>query len=281
MYHRMGFVYALAWVLYFNITLLLGIEVAKATPTDTDASLWVPIHLDVPLTKKWTFETEPQLRWNEGYSHAGQQQWRNGLSYKVNKHLTLTAGHMVTSRQLNNQPLFNDDTQYENRLYQDVEIKHPLSKGWEMDHRIRLEQRLFKNVEDPLWYLRYRIGFSHPLGKFKHTQYVQTHELLNHLNSVGPVPSGLVQQRHFVGVSHTFNKAVNMDAGYMAVLSDQFGQPKNSLNHVLFVQLNLRPTPAWEVEEQSVREAQPKPLPTLNSTAVETQMPQAEAGVTE
>jgi hypothetical protein len=219
---------------------------ADATPTDSDASLWLPIHLDIPLTPKWTFETEPQLRWNEGYSHAGQQQWRNGLTYKANKHVSFTVGHMVTSRQLNNEALFSDSTEYENRLYQDMEIKHPLVKKGEVEHRVRLEQRLFKEVEDPLWYLRYRIGVSHPLGKLKHTQYVQTHEVLNHLNSVGSVPSGLVQQRHFVGINHTFNKAVNLDAGYMAVLSDQFGRPRNSINHVILMQLNLRPTPKWE-----------------------------------
>jgi hypothetical protein len=217
-----------------------------ATPADSDASLWVPVHLDIPLTPKWTLETEPQLRWNEGWSHAGQQQWRTGLTHHIRDNVSVTAGHMWTARHPNNRSLFSEATEYENRLYQDAEISHRLPGKWKAEHRFRLEERLFQDVEDPLWYGRYRLQVSHPLGKKQNTKFVQSGELLMHLNSVDEIPSGLVQQRYFTGINHRFTAGFDVDAGYMLVLSDQFGKPRNSINHVTFMQLNYRPTPQWE-----------------------------------
>jgi len=212
----------------------------NATPLDQGNALWLPINLEVPLSEKTSFTVEPQLRWNESVSHANQQQIRYGINYDFNENLRATAGHVWIARHPNGEDLFTDSSSYENRLYQQVEAKHPVFKGLKATHRLRLEERLLKNVEDPIWYLRYRLTLMHPIKNTPVT-IEQSSEFLKHLNSVGPIPSGLVQQRYFLGLNTKVSKTVDVDSGYLLILSDSFGYPLNSMTHALLLQVNIRP----------------------------------------
>jgi hypothetical protein len=122
-------------------------------------------------------------------------------------------------------------------------------KTIKVDHRFRLEERLLTDIEDPLWYSRYRLRVRVPLKK-KSTpiEAVKTHavlssELLAHINRVETVKAGLVQQRHFIGVNHAFNRHLNVDAGYQIVLGDRFEQGRSFVNHTLLVQFNIITSP--------------------------------------
>ena len=218
---------------------------AAAKHIEEDLGAWGIVNLEVPLTEKLSLTTEPQLRWTEKGTHAGQQQWRNALNYDLNEKTTLTMGHMWTARHRNNEDLFTDTSSYENRLYQQVTYKHTMLKSLKVDHRLRLEQRLLTDVEDPLWYARYRLRVRVPLKK-KSTpiEAVKNHavassEFLAHINRVETVKAGLVQQRHFIGVNHAFNRHLNVDAGYQLVLGDRFEQGRSFVNHTLLVQFNI------------------------------------------
>jgi hypothetical protein len=222
--------------------------------TTEEVGMWLPVNLEIPITEKLSVTTEPQFRWVDKGRHANQQQWRNALNYQINDTLEVSVGHMWTARHAKGEELFSDRTTYENRLYQDLNIKHPpvrLLGKLKVDHRLRLEERLLRDIEDPIWYGRYRLRMAYPLGKTKtaegkplspKTQAVQSSELLVHINRVDTTAHGLVQQRYFLGVNHKLNKHMNVDAGYMLVLGDQLEESKgNFINHLLLIQLNIKP----------------------------------------
>jgi len=56
-----------------------------------------------------------------------------------------------------------------------------------------------------------------------------------------------VQQRHFIGINHAFNRHLNVDAGYQLVLGDRFEQGRSFVNHTLLVQFNIvtPPLKSW------------------------------------
>ncbi len=233
----------------------LGFVSAHAEDNTTEeVGLWLPVNLELPITDKLSFTTEPQFRWVDKGRHANQQQWRNALNYEINDNVEVSVGHMWTARHAKGEELFSDRTTYENRLYQDLNIKQapirPLEK-LKVDHRLRLEERLLRDIEDPIWYGRYRLRLTYPLGKSKtkegkafspKTQAVHSSELLVHLNRVDTTAHGLVQQRYFFGVNHKINPHLNVDAGYMLVLGDQLEESKgNFINHLLLIQFNIRP----------------------------------------
>jgi hypothetical protein len=222
---------------------------AYATQIEEDVGAWGIVNLEIPVTQKFSITTEPQLRWTEKGTQAGQQQWRNALNYDINESTRLTVGHMWTARHPNNEDLFTDSTQYENRLYQQVAYQHTLLKQLKVDHRFRLEERLLTDIQDPLWYARYRLRVRVPIKKKSTSlESVKTHavassELLAHVNRVETVKAGLVQQRHFIGVNHAFNRHLNVDAGYQIVLGDRFEQGRSFVNHTLLVQFNIITSP--------------------------------------
>jgi hypothetical protein len=233
------------FVSLFLIVCLTSSSNAFAKKVEEDVGAWGIVNLEIPVTEKLSITTEPQLRWTEKGTHAGQQQWRNALNYDITENTTLTVGHMWTARHRNNEDLFTDTTSYENRLYQQVAYKHTVLKKLKVDHRFRLEERLLTDIEDPLWYARYRLRVRVPIKK-KSTpaETVKTHavvssELLAHINRVETVKAGLVQQRHFVGINHAFNRHLNVDAGYQLVLGDRFEQGRSFVNHTVLVQFNI------------------------------------------
>ena len=238
--------------MFFHYALLLGLATnlavsatAYAKQVEEDVAGWGVVNLEIPITEKLSITTEPELRMTEKGTHAGQQQWRNALNYDISESTRLSVGHMWAARHRNNEDLFTDTTQYENRLYQQVIYKHKILNTLKVDHRFRLEQRLLQDIEDPLWYARYRLRVRVPLKK-KSTpmETVKTHavassELLAHVNRVETVKAGIVQQRHFLGINHAFNPHLNVDAGYLLILGDRFEQGRSFVNHALLVQLNI------------------------------------------
>lgn len=126
---------------------------------------WFQYFGDHPFSKHWGIHAEGQWRRDGIITSWEQLLLRTGINYKVNEHLTLTAGYTYLRTfeygEIPRQP------SREHRVYEELNLTHRLGRvDWE--HRFRLEQRFMAEEQDYRWTfgerVRYRLQAHVPLG---------------------------------------------------------------------------------------------------------------------
>lgn len=199
---------------------------------------WYTYFGNMKLAPHWAIHFDAQARIRNGFSDKGQLLVRPGLQYIVNKKINLTLGYAYA-------PTYNDATDrwfpehriFEQFIYRD---QHP---GFDMHHRVRLEQRWVgqKDTKGDITEWRYGNRFRYfnrtylPLGaKREHGSYYLALQNEIFINLWGNAINKKVfdQNRFLIAPGYMPNPTLRLEAGYM----NQFIQSPagaKTMNHIL------------------------------------------------
>ncbi|MFC4871868.1 DUF2490 domain-containing protein [Negadavirga shengliensis] len=193
--------------------------------------MWLMFFNRTQLTEKWSIHSEIQDRAYD-LSHKNEQLLiRAGMNYHLKKNLWLTGGYgYIESYSLAGDQL---PTVSEHRVWQQGLYYHNLGRLF-IEHRGRLEQRFVgDNYRDRV---RYRLMINIPLNKSSmqaNTVFISTYnEIFYHLEK-----NPYDRNRFYTAVGYQFNKAVNLQTGWLA--QDFNGKTKGYLQLALFANLFL------------------------------------------
>jgi hypothetical protein len=202
---------------------------------------WIGYFGDHKISKKWGLHTEYQWRRDHFISYWQQSLARVGVNYKLNDKVMLTLGYgFIETFTYGNPPIArrNNEGQEqafpEHRIYQDILINNDLG-GFELNHRLRLEQRWLGNYYDAnnvrinnnwryLNRFRYRIRFAH---SFKGPT-IDPKEFYFHAYDEFFIGFGknvgintFDQNRINVGIGYKISKQSKIEAGYFNQIVEQ------------------------------------------------------------
>lgn len=129
---------------------------AQVDPKVDQSNAWVFYTGNHKITEKWGLHTEYQFRRNEGLSKPMQNQIRLGVDYTFNSKVMLTVGWSYVESyaygDLQDIDLgsnrYNQFKFNEQRIWEQLNLKHEHVGRFHLDSRFRLEQRWSANVKD-------------------------------------------------------------------------------------------------------------------------------------
>ena len=219
------------------LTALSSINLLKAS-TNNELMAWGFIDVGIPLNK-----IRPGLQLTETLSHRFNNEFqelditllRSELSYNWNKNLQSSLGY-------DHFMIYNRDSNFENRLWQQVLLKKDLNifkipnnhneindKKAESYSRFRFEQRFMDDTELTLR-LRGRFGYIHPIGKTLSLD-ISDELFYNFLSN-----EGLEQNRIMLVLRKDFNKHLSLSTGYQI---QHFFLDRDLINHGLIARLQV------------------------------------------
>lgn len=173
---------------------------------DLIAGSWVVIAGKNQINKKWSIPTVGILRHYGFFKHHEFDFFRTGITYTSRSKTDFTIGYGY----LNGDDYETDKPgTIQHWFYQELSI--PKSKtGLPLSHRYRFETRWISKANKTLVNnrLRYRLKWSHPLGKsFYATAF-------NEIFISFQKPT-FNQNRAHIGIGYTFSKKLKVEAGYL------------------------------------------------------------------
>lgn len=174
---------------------------------------------------------EPQIRFSDDQYKLKEAFLIVGIGYQFNKDLFVSIGQTFnTTTQL------NGVSRQEYRIWQQLLATLHLTPSV-IINRTRLEERKNLSHAAILWLLRERCMLRIPFKKWPQHAAVLYDELFLHLNHPRwASPRFYSQNRFFVGIGTSLNKAASVDIGY---LNQLFFSTENQLNNVLLIMFNI------------------------------------------
>lgn len=221
--------------LFLLVLVLLSVNTSYAQSIFSEGQgMWLMFFNRTQLSEKWSVHSEIQDRAYD-ISHKNEQLLiRAGMNYHLKKNLWLTAGYgYIESYPL---PETSSPTISEHRLWQQGLYFHQIGRLY-IEHRGRLEQRFIEdNYRDRV---RYRLMVNVPLNKNSmqpNAVFISTYnEIFYHLEK-----NPYDRNRFYTAVGYQFNRAVNLQAGWLA--QNFNGKTKGYLQLALFANLFLNGT---------------------------------------
>jgi hypothetical protein len=207
--------------LILMLALLPSLVLAR---TDNEFVNWNYIDVTVPLKF-----ISPKLFLTESISPRIKNEWRDmdvvvlrsQLGYKANENLITSLGYDWRRR-------FNTDSNYENRIWQQLEYEKHFGRH-ELGARLRFEQRMIEN-QDAKLRLRPRLAYSYQLTN--RTAIEISDELL--FSFIGR--DGFEQNRILLSLNNKINDNLNFNIGYQL---QHYFQGRNQINHALVTRLEI------------------------------------------
>ena len=216
-------------------TAFLAAGQTNPTILDFNHHAWVSYSGEHAVKGKWGLHFDAQWRRSDLGTEWQQYQIRPGLNYEWNKNVLLTLGYVYTrSYPYGDYPLRKAFP--EHRVYQQARIQHKAS-GLQLQHRIRLEQRLiqYPNSDPAPWTyqnrFRYLLKADIPI---KGNWYLPVYDEI--LFGIPPNIGARTfdQNRIFAGVGYRMPKA-NVEVGYLNQFLGQRNGRIFEANNTLFV----------------------------------------------
>lgn len=101
---------------------------------------WFQYYNQTKLSEKWMWSSDAGYRWRDGFKEKSQFLVRTGIGYNLSKTLTVNAGFALFKFYQD-----GETSRIEYRPYEDFVLNEKLGKV-NLQHRLRFEQRFFKNV---------------------------------------------------------------------------------------------------------------------------------------
>lgn len=202
-----------------------------AQSVEQDGQLWAGLNASVGLGESVRAGLLVQTRQRDDMGELERVLVRPALSLRLNEWLALSVGYDAH--------LIRDPNELdEHRIWQQALLGTPI-RGFDVDHRFRLEQRFGDPVEDPSIRLRYLLGVTSPeLGAG--LRGVLREELFLNFDRRDPTDRrGLGENRAFAGLKRAFGEHHAVELGYQVQLL-RFKGAENALNHTLLVGLSAR-----------------------------------------
>jgi len=125
---------------------------------------WIQYYNQLKLSEQWTLLTDGEVRWKNGFSQKSLYIARTGIGYQLHPFMRFSIGFAHAG-------FYTADTlsRIEYRPYQDFLITNNYG-NIRIAHRLRSEERYFKNISDETdnfnFRFRYRFLLSIPLLRF-------------------------------------------------------------------------------------------------------------------
>ncbi|MFN8615030.1 MAG: DUF2490 domain-containing protein [Vampirovibrionales bacterium] len=195
----------------------------------TEAELWTPVTLKIPVSERWSVATMVLPLWRDSEPGLSRLQTRGGVYYRPIKSLEMG----VTMDYI---PTFQPEPTTEWRMGQQWVWSQPMGPHWQWTNRVRTEQRWAENM--PTRHrLRVRNRLTRALPKQLYT-FAEQELLMN----VGRHQTGFDQHRLFVGLGRHWggqqprDAKFSLETGYQWIYANT-SNPANTLHaHVWMVQ---------------------------------------------
>ena len=198
-----------------KITLLIfvfvSLNIFSQKNPENSLGVWYMYGGSFELSKNWKLKSLIHLRMFAFNSDLQQYIHRIGGNYTINKMFSITGGYAYFNTDLTFEADGGDEI--EHRLYEDVNIKHKVSKLG-LKHRFRLEHRFFE--DDTQHWIRYQLGLSYPVTK-KLSAFLFDEVFFNF--------QGKSYAQNWIGGGLTFSASdiVKLKAGFMNISDTNFG----------------------------------------------------------
>lgn len=254
---------------YFNLFVFFTTSIlfAQVNPKADQSNGWIFYTGNHKITEKWGLHTEYQFRRTDVFSKPMQHQIRLGLDYNLTKQIMVSAGWSYIETFAYGDFASEIPAKYNNykfneqRIWEQLTLKHDPINRFHFDSRFRLEQRWIasvKNVgtdlspsysryDDPsegYWKYRqrarYRFRVQVPLTKSEMKDntlfFVAADEIF--VNFGKNVPANIFDQnRLYLALGWRFNKDTNIQMGYMNQFIEKSDGVHKENNHTLQVAL--------------------------------------------
>ncbi|NOT50289.1 MAG: DUF2490 domain-containing protein [Chitinophagaceae bacterium] len=127
---------------------------------------WIQSINTIGLNKQWSLHLEYQWRRTEGFKNWQQSLLRIGTNYKVNDNVNAHLGYSrIETFSYGDYPIANNGTFSEHRIYEQLNLRQPVSK-FLFTHRFRIEQRwlerIVPGVSGPVkdWFFLHRFRYQ-------------------------------------------------------------------------------------------------------------------------
>jgi len=197
-----------------------------------DTHLWVQAVAVVAVGEDWLIHLEEQPRWFSDVSEPFQVLTRTAVGRRVNRRLTLWAGHAWIAKPP------GPGVAHEQRAWQQVSITLPAMYQWATSLRVRQEQRWQAGWADSSHRIRLMGRAVRPIGTTRWSM-VAWDEVMVNLDGAGKgPPRGFDQNRLFGGVVRRLPAGATLDAGYLW-MHQRLPSGARADAHVPFTALNL------------------------------------------
>lgn len=243
---------------FIAIFLLLGY--VTNSQTVTNSQLWQTFQSNPTFNKKWGGWLDLNYRRQGSFVEENfQQAIRIGLTYKLTKNQSITAGHAYFRHFRPRTGI--DEVLGENRLWSQYLLNNQKRKN-QLAHRFRLEMRnmeispnqyiVFKDDIQNFYRFRYQLQLRFPISnplKVKHPFYfIGSEEIMFHTGDLIE-KNYFDQNRVLVGTEWQAAKNVFILGSYMHLIQYQPVQERWRQSHVL--RFTLRHTPDWSKKEKN------------------------------
>jgi hypothetical protein len=215
------------------LSVLMGAPFFASAATIHDFGAWTSIFYQSKFSEDFGLYLEQQVRLNTEVSGGNRFILRPGIQYFVSPQFDAGLGYAWTP---NLSPFQN-----ENRLWQ--QVQYVLSPpGFQWISRVRFEQRMIQNTDGIGLRLRFLIrGLVHLNHSTRRLALSLSDEVFFEVNSVrdGGPPSGLDQNRAFIGLNYKINDEVALESGYLNLYDTYTTEITSLLNHIYVLNVYL------------------------------------------
>lgn len=180
--------------------------------------------------KKFFAYAEVQPRLGNDFSKLERLLIRPALGYNLNKNVALYLGYAWTPTFMDAH--YNDDFRNENRIWQQVVIKHT-DFGIDWQHRIRQEQRIIEDASGPSNRTRYLLRGSYGLVDDKSFGVAGYNEIFVTENSTHHGPKGGFDRDRFFAGPYMVSGPARYEVGYLGEYARHFGSGSRMINALL------------------------------------------------
>lgn len=223
-------------IIYFSACYIVQAQTPQKI-INTQYQSWFSINSTVRLKNKWGFVADVHERRNDFISKPYFHFARVGINYWLKDNITLTAGyaHLWLSPTVSGWHTYAN----ENRIYEQAQIVTKINKVIVLQ-RLRIEQRWQqKIVNNEATHnnkftdrFRYLLSFTVPVVKnLKYPSLVISDELCVQFGKE-IVYNTFDQNRLFVGLKQTINKALNFDMGYIMLYQQKPAALQYDKSHI-------------------------------------------------
>lgn len=219
------------FIKYIFIISICSFFCKKLNAQTQNLGSWNIVNVKSSLSKNTTFVFEMQARSQSFYDDFFYHEYKGAVNFKLKNGFEILFGlGRYTTYQFEGNfknPLQNDEL----RPWQQITYKHKLG-NFLIDHRIRAEQRFFKNNYRNRF--RYRLNATLPLGNREIKEKTFYATSFNELFFNNEVPR-FERNRFFLGGGYEFSEQFTLQTGWL--FQYDIGQKRDLSKH--FIQTSL------------------------------------------
>ncbi len=220
-------------ILIFSI-IFLFFSNFPALAIENDFGLWVPTYINLPITEKVKSQLEVNSRIQNNVTEFSQLLVRPSVGYQLTKELSVWQGYAWVTNYI---PKFVN----ENRIWQQVLYEKHFKRfpRFSLVNRFRVEERFIHDINGVPVRLRNLLRLQYTFDKAQKWSFVFFDEPFINPGRTPAGPSGIDQNRFFVGFNRKITKDFSYDFGYLMQYINRSSPVSDRLNHNILINFYL------------------------------------------